>query len=79
MHRHVWELEGDKFRIFSASVRDAGGYEKTSVPLEEFRWSDFFRAKLPKPCGDADYKDLVKKAVMLAKSEAAVGLPGFLG
>jgi hypothetical protein len=79
MKEHVWELIDDEFRSLSASVRDAGGYEKTSVPLEEFRWSDFFRRNLPLPEGDAEFESLVKKAVRLAKSKAALGLPGYVG
>lgn len=79
MREHVWALEDDEFRSLSASVRDAGGYEKTSVPLEEFRWSDFLRRHLPLPENDAEFDTLVKKAVKLAKSKAALGLPGYLG
>ncbi|MPW18976.1 hypothetical protein GCT13_19255 [Paraburkholderia sp. CNPSo 3157] len=63
MREHVWELVDDEFRSLSASVRDAGGYEKTSVRLEEFRWSDFFRRHLPLPESDAEFDALVKKAV----------------
>ncbi|MFL9902484.1 ParB/Srx family N-terminal domain-containing protein [Paraburkholderia fungorum] len=79
MPRHVWELADDEFRSLAASVRDAGGYEKTSVPLEEFRWADFFRCNLHRPDSDDDFKALVKKAVKLARSETALGLPGYLG
>lgn len=79
MPQHVWDLEDDEFRSLSASVRDAGGYEKTSVPLEEFRWADFFRCHLPSPHSDAEFDSLTKKAVKLAKSRAALGLPGYLG
>lgn len=79
MHAHVWELADDEFRSLSASVRDAGGYEKTAVPLEEFRWSDFFRRRLPLPTTDAEFKSLVAKAVKLAKTRAALGLPGYIG
>jgi hypothetical protein len=52
MPEHVWELEDDEYRSLAASVRDAGGYEKTSVPLEEFRWADFFRTYLTYPGTD---------------------------
>lgn len=79
MRKHVWELADDEFRSLSASVRDAGGYEKTTVPLEEFRWADFFRARLSPPESDAEFDGLVKKAVKLARSKAALGLPGYLG
>ncbi|MGT2477697.1 ParB-like protein [Paraburkholderia terrae] len=79
MHEHVWELADDEFRSLSASVRDAGGYEKTAVPLEEFRWADFFRRRLPMSVSDGDFEALVRKAVRLAKSRAALGLPGYIG
>ena len=77
--RHIWELADDEFRSLAASVRDAGGYEKTSVPLEEFRWADFFRCNLPRPKDEEAFASLVTKAVKLAKSKTALGLPGYLG
>ncbi|MCC8400593.1 ParB/Srx family N-terminal domain-containing protein [Paraburkholderia sp. MMS20-SJTN17] len=79
MRQHVWELADDEYRSLAASVRDAGGYEKTGVPLEEFRWSDFFRHTLPRPKGDAEFEALVKQATKLATSRSALGLPGYLG
>lgn len=79
MPRHVWELADDEFRSLAASVRDAGGYAKTSVQLEEFRWADFFRCNLPRPASDDEFKALVKEAIKLAKSKVALGLPGYLG
>jgi hypothetical protein len=79
MYEHVWELADDEFRSLSESVRDAGGNEKTAVPLEEFRWADFFRHRLPPPVTDGDFESLVRKAVKLAKSRPALGLPGYIG
>lgn len=79
MPTHVWELEDDAYRSLAASVRDAGGYEKTTVPLEEFRWADFFRTYLPSPQSEKDFADSLQRALKLAKSKAAAGLPGFLG
>lgn len=76
---HIWEGVDDEFRSLAAAVRDAGGYEKTSVPLEEFRWASFFRSTLQRPDSDAAFDALVKKAVKLAGSTAALGLPGYIG
>jgi hypothetical protein len=73
MPEHVWELADDEFRSLAASVRDAGGYEKTSVPLEEFRWADLFRCSLPRRNSDDEFESLVKKAIKLAKSDIALG------
>jgi hypothetical protein len=39
----------------------------------------FFGAILPLPEGDAEFESRVKKAMRLAKSKAALGLPGYLG
>lgn len=79
MPEHIWELADDEFRSLAASVRDAGGFEKTSVPLEEFRWADLFRCSLPRPTCDDEFESLVKKALKLARSKTALGLPGYLG
>lgn len=37
MPERVWELADDEFRSLAAVVRDAGAYDKTVVPLAEFR------------------------------------------
>jgi hypothetical protein len=79
MPEQVWELANGEFRSLAASVRDAGGYEKTSVPLEGFRCADLLRCNLPRPNSDDEFESLVKKAIKLAKSEIALGLPGYLG
>jgi hypothetical protein len=79
MPRHVWDLRDDEFRSLAVFVREEGGYEKTSVLLEEFRWADFFRSNLPKPTSDDEFAAMVKKGVELARSERAIGLPGYAG
>ncbi|TDY26933.1 hypothetical protein B0G81_7465 [Paraburkholderia sp. BL6665CI2N2] len=76
---HIWALPDDEYRSLAAAVRDAGGYEKTNVPLEEFRWADFFRSNLPRPDSDEKFAALVDEAISLAKTKAALGLPGYLG
>lgn len=77
--RHVRDLADDEYRSLAAFVRDAGAYEPTTVPLAEFRWADFFRATLPFPESDSAFNTLIRKAVRLAKSERAIGLPGHVG
>lgn len=76
---HIWQLLDDEYRSLSAAVRDAGGYEKTGVPLEEFRWADFFRSSLPRPDSDEKFAAQLREAMTLARSKAALGLPGYLG
>jgi hypothetical protein len=79
MPTHIWALDDDEFRSLAAAVRDAGGYEKTAVPLEEFRWADLFRSQLHWPDNDDEFRKLVKEAIELAKSKIAAGLPGYVG
>ncbi|MFM0415998.1 ParB-like protein [Paraburkholderia aromaticivorans] len=79
MPDHMWELADDEYRSLAASVRDAGGYEKTTVPLEEFRWADLFRTCLPYPKSDEEFVSVERQALKLARSRAAAGLPGYIG
>jgi hypothetical protein len=79
MPDHVWEMEDDEYRSLAASVRDAGGYEKTSVPLAEFRWADLFRNYLSYPKTDDEFVSIERQALKLAKSGVAAGLPGYVG
>lgn len=73
--RHGWDMPYDAYRSLAAAARDAGAYEKTSVPLEKFRWTDFFRSTLPWPDSDDRFEAIMKDAMRLAKSKAALGLP----
>jgi hypothetical protein len=80
MPRHVYELEDDPYRSLAGLVREAGGYEKTTVPLEEFRWADLFRTTMSAPPAiEEDFDAAVRRGVEIAKSRSAIGLPGFLG
>jgi hypothetical protein len=78
MPRHMSDAVNDEFRSLAAFVRAAGGYEKTDVPLADFRWADLFRAHFARPNDDAQFDALVQRATDLARSEAAAGLPGFI-
>ncbi|MFM0377819.1 ParB/Srx family N-terminal domain-containing protein [Paraburkholderia strydomiana] len=79
MPRHVWQLADDVCRSLAAFAREAGAYGRTSTPLEDFRWADFFRSMLPLPTGDEEFQKVLKQAIALAKTDAAVGLPGYIG
>ena len=79
MPHHMADAVDDEFRSLAAFVREAGGYDKTDVPLADFRWADFFHAHFPQPQDDAAFDALLKPALDLARSAAAAGLPGFIG
>lgn len=79
MPRHVWELANDEYRSLAAFARDAGAFEKTTTPLAEFRWADLLRGLSPLPSDDDAFADALRQAIELARSDIALGLPGFLG
>jgi hypothetical protein len=70
MSRHVWKWTDDEYRSLAASFRDAGGYEKTAVPLEEFQWAGPPRSCLPSPATDG-FEPLVRQAVKPVKKRLA--------
>ena len=73
----VGGLKDDPYRSLAGAVREGGGYDKTDAPFAEFKWADFFRDKFSrKDLGD-DFDGCVKKAVKLAHSAVASGLPGY--
>lgn len=79
MPRYVWNLPNDEYRSLAAFARNAGAFEKTDVPLEEFRWADLFRGRLPLPSDDEAFERALRDAIELARSDVARGLPGYLG
>jgi hypothetical protein len=79
MPAHVYELEDDEYRSIAGFVRGAGAYEKTPVPLEEFRWSELFRATITAPHSDDEFDAAIRRGIEIAQSDFAVGLPGYIG
>ena len=72
-------MADDPYRTLAWIVRKEGAYEKTNAKFSEFIWADFFRKnKLLVKCGRKGLKDVVGKAVLLAKSNEARNLPGFI-
>jgi len=74
---HLEKLTDDPYRSLAGYVRDAGGYEKTPTAFAEFVWADFFRRSIAVEDLAADFNGAVKRAVALATSSLAQGLPGF--
>lgn len=69
-------LKDDPYRSLAGAVRMAGGYDKTAQPFAEFQWADFFRPKFGSGELEKDFNKCVDKAVKIAHSPEAAGLPG---
>jgi hypothetical protein len=75
----VKDLKRDPHRDLAWSVREAGGFLKTSAPYSEFRWAQFLRNRIPRTTVLRDFEYAHDRAMMLARSRAAARLPGFNG
>jgi hypothetical protein len=60
-------------------VREAGAYVKTTVPLEEFRWAELYRATIIAPHWDDEFDAAIRRGIEIAQGDVAVGPPGFIG
>jgi len=73
------ELRTDHYRDLAWSVREAGGFQKTGAPYSEFRWAQFFRTRIAKSTVQRDFDWAHDRSMILARSNAAAHLPGFVG
>jgi hypothetical protein len=70
------ELPDDPFRSLASAVRKKGGFAKVEGDpfFTEFRWANFFRERMV----IGEWSDSVAHAIKLARSPAAMGLPGYI-
>jgi hypothetical protein len=70
------QLRADRYRDLAWSVREAGGFKKTTTPFSEFAWANFFRARIPGAELSRDFDLAHEWAMRLARSNCARHLPG---
>lgn len=68
--RRMADMSDDPYRSLAALVRKRGAYTKDWTPFAEFQWANWLRTRV----GPTD----VEGAVVLARSEAAGSLPGYI-
>ena len=77
--QNVEHLKDDPYRSLAGFVRNAGGYQKTAEAYAEFQWANFFRSRVVINSRSSDYDAAIEQSILLAKSNAAQGLPGYTG
>ena len=75
--RTVTELSDDPYRALAWEVRKRGGYEKTTASFSEFRWANYFRARIPIGDGPRDFEQAIEAALKISHSAEAKDLPGY--
>jgi hypothetical protein len=75
----IAKLVDDPYRSLAGNLRHLGGYAKDTTPFSEFLWADFLRGRIKHKAIEKDFASALKKALTLAKSDAAAYLPGWCG
>lgn len=72
-------MADDPYRSLAWIVRKEGGFDNSDVTFAEFQWANFFREhKLLDSQGRRGMQKAVPRAIRLAHSKKASGLPGFI-
>jgi hypothetical protein len=77
--KSIDKLKDDPFRSLAGQLRRAGAFAKDTTPFSEFLWADFMRRRLKAKLVKSDFAAAMEQAMALAKSPAAVHLPGWCG
>jgi hypothetical protein len=74
----VTEMTDDPYRSLAWEVRKRGGYKKTADSFAEFKWANFFRARIPVGDGEGGFQRAIEAALNISHSAEAKGLPGYM-
>lgn len=77
--KSITELKDDPFRSLAGELRRSGGFAKDTTPFSEFLWADFLRRNISNKVVEENFAKAMEKSLALAKSPAAVYLPGWCG
>ena len=79
MPKTVSDLVDDPYRSLAGELRRAGGLAKDTTPFSEFLWADFLRRRIARKLVEKDFDAALRDALVLARGEEAVYLPGWCG
>ena len=77
--KSVEDLKDDPFRSLAGELRRSGGFAKDTTPFSEFLWADFLRRQIQRKLVEDHFTKAMEKALELAKTDAAIYLPGWCG
>ena len=75
----VTAMADDPYRSLAGGLRRAGGFAKDVTPFSEFIWADFLRRRVKSRLVADNFNAALARALKLARSDAAVHLPGWCG
>ena len=75
----ITKMADDPYRSLAGELRRAGGFAKDTTPFSEFLWADFLRPRVRRKTIEKRFSTASAQALKLAKSNAAIYLPGWCG
>lgn len=75
--KNIGKLKDDPYRSLARTVSKRGGFEKSSVPFQEFIWANYFRKHISTSLLKEHPEKAVEQAMMLAASPDAKQYPGY--
>lgn len=72
-------MQDDPYRSLAGMLRTAGGYAKDATPFSEFLWADFLRSRIGSDVASQPNAKVLSKVMLLARSQEARYLPGWVG
>jgi len=72
------QLQDDKYRSLAWAVLEAGGYQESNVPFQEFMWGNYFREYISFKDTEEEFKKAVDEALVLCQKPQASKLPGYI-
>jgi hypothetical protein len=70
-------MSDDPYRGLAWAAREAGGFEKITVPFSEFHWANFLRTRIDLDEIKEGFEGSLKQAILVCRSKAAAKLPGY--
>ncbi len=77
--KSVTGLIDDPYRSLAGELRRQGGFAKDTTPFNEFLWADLLRRRVKRKLIENDFKEALKEAMKLARTDDADYLPGWSG
>ncbi len=77
--KRLMHLRDDPYRSLASEARQAGAFAKDRAPFAEFLWADCFSRRISIKAAQTNNEAKLRRAVELARSNAAEHLPGWAG
>jgi hypothetical protein len=76
--KKVTDMSDDPYRSLAWAVKERGGIKKSPISFSEFKWANFFRARIKIDSTPGSFERAIETALRICHSPEAKDLPGYL-